>query len=165
MLNLRAYRNEDAKCVASWLKDEQEFMWWSAGKLGEFPLDPEKLNACYAADVASGEGFPRTMEEDGRVCGQMLMKKTDEETVHFGFIVVDGTQRGKGLGFAMLSMALEYAFHLRRAKRVTLNVFADNAPARRCYERLGFACAGETELEVNGEKRRAFLYEKRKNHG
>ena len=165
MLNLRAYRNEDAQCVASWLKDEQEFMWWSAGKLGAFPLDPDALNDFYAQGIASGEGFPRTMEEDGRVCGQMLMKKTDEETVHFGFIVVDSSQRGKGLGFAMLSMALEYAFHLRRAKRVTLNVFADNAPAIRCYERLGFACAGETELEVNGEKRRAFLYEKRKNHG
>ena len=165
MLNLRAYRPEDASAVAQWITSEEEFLWWSAGKLGEFPLDPEKLNAFYAQGIASGEGFPRTMEEDGRVCGQMLMKKTDEETVHFGFIVVDGSQRGKGLGFAMLSMALEYAFHLRRAKRVTLNVFADNAPARRCYERLGFACAGETELEVNGEKRRAFLYEKRKNHG
>ena len=161
MLNLRAYRNEDAKCVASWLKDEQEFMWWSAGKLGAFPLDPDALNDFYAQGIASGEGFPRTMEEDGRVCGQMLMKKTDDETVHFGFIVVDGSQRGKGLGFAMLSMALEYAFHLRRAKRVTLNVFADNAPAIRCYERLGFSRAGKFEMEIGGEKCRAYKYEKR----
>ena len=165
MLNLRAYRNEDAKCVASWLKDEQEFMWWSAGKLGAFPLDPDALNDFYAQGIASGEGFPRTMEEDGRVCGQMLMKKTDEETVHFGFIVVDGSQRGKGLGFAMLSMALEYAFHLRRAKRVTLNVFADNAPAIRCYERLGFTRAQAIELEIGGEKRAAYVYEKRRSHG
>jgi len=162
MLSLRAYKPEDAKAVASWLTNEQEFAWWSAGHLGAFPLDPDTLNAFYTEGIASGEWFPRTMEEDGRVCGQLLMRRKDEETVHFGFIVVDGSQRGKGYGFAMLSMALEYAFHLKRAKRVTLNVFADNAPAIRCYERLGFSCAGEFELNVGGEKRRAYRYEKKK---
>ena len=165
MLTLRAYRNSDAKEIAPWLADKQVFAWWSGGLLGEYPLDPDRLNAYYAPGVASGEWFPRTMEEDGRVCGQLLMRRMEEGRMHFGLIIVDPSIRGKGLGHAMLSMALEYAFALRGAKRVTLNVFADNAPARRCYERLGFACAGETELEVNGEKRRAFLYEKRKNHG
>lgn len=162
MLNLRSYKPEDAKYVASWLDNEQEFIWWSAGHLGEFPLDPNKLNAFYAEGIASGEWFPRTMEEDGRVCGQMLMRRKDEETVHFGFIVVDGSQRGKGYGFAMLSMALEYAFHLRRAKRVTLGVFCDNAPAIRCYERLGFSCTGEFEMEMDGGKYRALKYEKKR---
>ena len=167
MLNLRAYRNEDAAHVAAWLTGAEEFLWWSAGNLGEYPLDPQALNAFYAEGIASGEWFPRTMEEDGRVCGQMLMRWQDkgEGWLHFGFIIVDGTQRGKGLGFGMLSMALEYAFHIRQAKRVTLNVFADNAPAIRCYERLGFVRAQAIELEIGGEKRAAYVYEKRRSHG
>ena len=163
MLSLRAYKSEDAKHVAAWLTGEEEFLWWSAGNLGAYPLIPEALNAFYAEGIASGEWFPRTMEEDGRVCGQLLMRWKDkgEGWLHFGFIIVDGSQRGKGLGFAMLSMALEYAFHIRRAKRVTLNVFADNAPARRCYERLGFVRAGEFTQEIGGENVRFFTYEKR----
>jgi len=161
MLSLRAYKSEDAKHVASWMNSEEEFLWWSAGNLGAYPLEPEALNAFYAEGIASGEWFPRTMEEDGRVCGQLLMRRKDEERIHFGFIIVDGSQRGKGLGFAMLSMALEYAFHIRRAKRVTLNVFADNAPAIRCYERLGFARTGEFVLELGGREMRLFQYEKR----
>ena len=167
MLNLRAYKNDDAKHVASWLTGETEFLWWSAGKLGAYPLEADALNAFYAEGVAAGEWFPRTMEEDGRVCGQMLMRWQDkaEDWLHFGFIIVDGSQRGKGLGFAMLSMALEYAFHIRQAKRVTLNVFADNAPAIRCYERLGFVRAQAIELSVGVETRAAYVYEKRRTHG
>ena len=167
MLSLRAYRNEDAEHVASWLTNETEFDWWSAGKLGAFPLYPQRLNAFYAEGVASGDWFPKIMEEDGCVCGQMLMRWKDKEAgrLHFGFIVVDGSQRGKGLGFAMLSMALEYAFHIKRAEYVTLNVFADNVPAIRCYERLGFTRAQAIELEIGGEKRAAYVYEKRRSHG
>ena len=167
MLSLRSYRNEDAGDVASWLTNETEFIWWSAGKMGAFPLDPQRLNAFYAEGVASGDWFPKVMEEDGRVCGQMLMRWKDKEAggLHFGFIVVDGSQRGKGLGFAMLSMALEYAFHIKRAAYVTLNVFADNAPAIRCYERLGFVRVKEFDLEADGQKRPAYVYEKRRNHG
>ncbi|MBR5289127.1 MAG: GNAT family N-acetyltransferase [Clostridia bacterium] len=165
MLNLRAYQNEDAKHVAAWLTDEREFVWWSAGKLGSYPLDPEKLNALYAPGIAAGDWFPKVMEEDGAVCGQLLMRKVDEERVHFGFIVVNPAARGKGLGAAMLGLALEYAFHIKRARAVTLNVFADNAPAIRCYERLGFARVREYTEEIGGEKTRFFTYEKRKNHG
>ena len=167
MLNLRAFKDADANVVASWLTNEKEFAWWSAGKLGSYPLNSKALCAFYAPGVASGDAFPKTMEEDGEVCGQMLMRWEDksEGLIHFGFIVVDGSKRGKGLGFAMLSMALEYAFHVKRANRVTLNVFEDNAPAIRCYERLGFVRGETLEIEMNGETRRAYRYERRRNHG
>lgn len=163
MLSLRAYRKEDAKTIAAWSGDEQTFLWWSAGKLGEYPLDPDVLDAFYAPGVASGDWFPRVMEEDGCPCGQMLMRWQDkaEGILHFGFILVNPALRGRGLGQAMLCMALEYAFHLKRAKRVTLNVFADNAPAIRLYERLGFSRAQELEIPVGEEKMRAYRYEKR----
>ncbi len=161
LLSLRAYRNEDAAYVASWLKDEQVFAWWSGGTLGAYPLAPDTLNAYYAPGVASGEWFPRVMEEDGRVCGQLLMRRKEEGGIHFGLIIVDPDARGKGLGSAMLNLALEYAFHIKRAKRVTLNVFSENAPARRCYERLGFTCTGEFTAEIGGKEERLYGYEKK----
>lgn len=161
MLTLRAYRNEDAEKIAAWLGDEQVFAWWSGGTLGAYPLDPQRLSDYYAPGIASGEWFPRVLEEDGKVCGQLLMRRKEEGRIHFGLIIVDSAARGKGLGYAMLSLALEYAFSIRGAKRVTLNVFADNAPAIRCYERLGFIRTAEFTAQIAGREARLFGYEKR----
>ena len=163
MLSLRAYKAEDASQIAQWLRDEQVFIWWSAGNMGTYPLVSEKLNAYYAPGVAAGDWFPRVMEEDGKAVGSMLMRWKDREAgiLHFGFIVVNPDARGKGLGYAMLAMALEYAFYLKGAKRVTLHVFADNAAAIRCYERLGFTRTGEFTAEIDGKKARLYAYEKK----
>ena len=163
MLSLRTFKNADAEKIAAFAADEQVFSWWSAGLLGEYPLDPQRLADYYAQGSASGEWFPKVLEEDGVVCGQLLMRWKDKEEgrLHFGLIIVDPAARGKGLGHAMLSMALEYAFHIKGAKRVTLNVFADNAPAIRCYERLGFARTGEFTAQIGGRETRLYSYERK----
>lgn len=160
MLTLRAYRDEDAKKIAPWTADEQVFAWWSGGTLGAYPLDPDRLSSYYAPGIAAGDWFPRVMEEDGVVCGQLLMRRREEDRIHFGLIIVDPASRGKGLGSAMLNLALEYAFHIKGAKRVTLNVFADNAAAIRCYERLGFVRTDEFTTQIGGQEARLFRYEK-----
>ena len=38
----------------------------------------------------------------------------------------------------MLNLALQYAFQITGAKAVQLNVFSENAPAKQCYEKVGF---------------------------
>lgn len=164
MLTLRAYRETDAPKVASWLNDKNVFVWWSAGKLGDYPLEPARLNAFYAPGIAAGDWFPFVMEDDGEGVGQMLMRWKNKEAgwLHFGFIVVDGSRRGKGYGSGMLRLAFQKAFGELGASRVTLNVFEDNAPALRCYAALGFKQADEAWLTVGGESRRALVMEKRK---
>ena len=52
---------------------------------------------------------------------------------HLDQLFVDPEHQGEGLGTALLSTALA-----RMPLPVTLNVFEDNAPARRLYERHGF---------------------------
>ena len=142
--------------------EESVFLWWSAGHLGTYPLDPARLCAFYAAHE---DWMPKTMEDDGRVAGSMLMRRREDGGIHFGFIVVDSSARGKGYGSGMLRIALDHAFHALSAKYVSLNVFAHNAPAIRCYERLGFVRGETLEIEVSGEKRRAYRYDRRRNHG
>lgn len=163
MLTLRAYRPDDAGKVAGWLVDEEVFLWWSAGKLGDYPLSPERLNAFYAPHIAQGDWFPQTMEDDGEVAGGMLMRWKERKSgwLHFGFIVVDGSKRGRGYGSGMLNLAFEHAFKTLGASRVTLNVFADNLPAIRCYERLGFARESERTINIGGRKMKVFRYEKK----
>ena len=161
MLALRSFKAADAQKIAAFAADEQVFSWWSAGLLGEYPLDPQRLADYYAPGIASGEWFPKVLEEDGQVCGQLLMRRKEEDRIHFGLIIVNPAAHGKGLGHAMLSMALEYAFHIKGAKRVTLNVFADNAPAIRCYERLGFARTGEFTAQIGGSEATLYSYERK----
>lgn len=161
MLTLRAYQTGDAQTIASWIRDKTVFTWWSAGKLGAFPLGADTLAAAYKAALDAGDAFPRVLEEDGKPCGQLMMRRADAETMHFGYIVVDPDARGKGLGSAMLAMAMEFAFHIKGAKRVTLHVFAENAPAIRCYERLGFHRIAAFSMEIDGRQMRLYTYEKR----
>ena len=73
-------------------------------------------------------GFIHVSEEDdyyGGACG------------HIGDIVVAPEARGQGVGTALLAAAEDWA-RARGHRLITLNVFLDNAAARRVYERAGY---------------------------
>ncbi|HET6900032.1 MAG TPA: GNAT family N-acetyltransferase [Vicinamibacteria bacterium] len=73
-------------------------------------------------------GFIHVSEEDdyyGGACG------------HIGDIVVAPEARGQGVGRALLAAAEDWA-RARGYRLITLNVFLDNAGARRTYERAGY---------------------------
>jgi RimJ/RimL family protein N-acetyltransferase len=52
------------------------------------------------------------------------------------------SRRGTGLGAGAIELALGYAFEVRGAGRVWLDVLADNVRATRLYRRAGFADDG-----------------------
>ncbi|HAM68422.1 MAG TPA: hypothetical protein DCP68_02240 [Ruminococcus sp.] len=54
------------------------------------------------------------------------------------FVIVDHRLRGQGIGGEMLRLAVRQVFDTTDAEAVHLNVFAENAAARRCYEKAGF---------------------------
>ena len=64
-----------------------------------------------------------------------------------GFVIVDDSKRGKGLGKTLVSMAVDYAFCKLEATKVSLGVFENNPAAIRCYESVGFHRVGRQETE------------------
>ena len=98
--------------------------------------------------------YPITQEEFGFVDSLMAFTVLDEEKItgfftlrnpggkidelRIGFIILDPQQRGCGKGKEMLKLALEYAFELYGAKRVSLGVFENNESAYYCYKAAGF---------------------------
>ena len=68
--------------------------------------------------------------------------------IRFGFVIVDDSRRGKGYGKRMLELGLEYAFKILKARKVTIGVFENNAPAYHCYKALGFQEVQQEEYEV-----------------
>ena len=78
------------------------------------------------------------MADEGIVAFCSFWLVLDE--VHINNLAVRGDFRGRGVGTALLEHVIQ-AGAARGADRATLEVRRSNAPARRLYERLGFAVA------------------------
>lgn len=73
--------------------------------------------------------------------------------------IADVAARGGGCGTEAVRLLLEFAFDDLNLHRVFLHVFADNAAARRVYDKAGFATDGvlRQAVFVNGEYRDLIL--------
>ena len=141
MLRLRPYKPCDAKYVVSWITDEDMFLKWSAGRFGEYPLTEDGLNAHYSEAADNDKFWQMTaIDESGKPVGHFIMRFTDDamESIRLGFVIVDGSIRGKGYGKEMITLALKYAQDFLRVKEATLGVFENNPAALYCYKAAGF---------------------------
>lgn len=150
MLRLRPYKPCDANKIVSWIKDEETFYKWSAGRIDKYPICADDLNNHYDEFKDSDSFFQMTALDDTEVVGQLIMRFTDEEkkNLRFGFVIVDASKRGKGYGKGMIMLALQYAFDILKVDRVTIGVFDNNIPAYECYKRAGFNDNTDVENEV-----------------
>jgi RimJ/RimL family protein N-acetyltransferase len=141
MIRLRPYKLSDSEYIVNWFNDEVSFMKWCAGKF-TYPLTKEQLEEYYHKYEKDDNAWIMTaINEDGVPVGHILMRMADyrNESIHFGFIVVDSNMRGHGYGGEMVSLAVKYAFEILKVKRVTLIVFDNNNQAHCCYRTAGFA--------------------------
>jgi ribosomal protein S18 acetylase RimI-like enzyme len=100
--------------------------------------EAERLSAYDGADVYA------VLVEDGRAVAYGMLRGWDEgfDVPSLG-LAVHPDERGRGLG-RELTERLHDEARRRGATRVRLTVYADNEPARKLYERLGY------ELEETG---------------
>lgn len=64
------------------------------------------------------------------------------------YIFVDPDSAGRGIGTQVVKLMCAHAFSELGLEKVYLNTNADNAPARRVYEKCGFALEGVLRREV-----------------
>lgn len=140
MLRLRPYKACDATAIVSWIGDETAFRKWCADRYDRYPITAEDINRHYASLADSDSFYQMTAFDETGVVGHMIMRFTDEKksVLRFGFIIVDSKKRGMGYGKQMLQLAIQYAFDILKAARITLGVFENNAPAYHCYKAAGF---------------------------
>ncbi len=163
MIRLRPYKPCDAERVLSWCGDEETFLLWGGARFGAFPLPAEAVNRKYLTengDCAEPDNFyPVTACEGSEPVGHFIIRYLhgDPHILRFGWVIVDGSRRGRGIGRQMLTLGLRYAFGILGAEKVTIGVFEHNLPAYRCYRACGFRLAagqpGQTE-EILGEPQR-----------
>lgn len=156
MLKLREFQPPDAEKIVAWTGCEREFRMWCADRYEHFPITAEDMISMYEEQVKAGTFFPITaVDENDNVAGHLILRYTDEvhEEVRFGFVIVDSSMRGRGVGREMLELAKRYASGVLGAKRITLGVFENNSPALKSYKAAGFKeVGGSKEFEIFSEK-------------
>lgn len=129
-----------APIIARWPRDGQELFWLAPKTIP--PLTPAKV-----VGWAVPEGRPMLFKHDSvaEPIGYLELNPMPAEFSHywFGHCVIRPEFRGTGQGRLMIALALEFAFHAKRASRVSLVVFPENVQAIRCYRRVGFVDAGD----------------------
>ncbi len=150
MIRIRPYVASDEEKVLSWCDSEDTYYKWTAGTLGAHPITPDKFRKM--------SDMMRFTAMNGDVpVGYFIMRNPNGaiDELRIGYVLVDPSRRGAGVGKAMLRLGLSFAFELYRATKVTLAVFENNVSARACYEGIGFTETGNREIYViDGEERR-----------
>jgi N-acetylneuraminate synthase len=61
------------------------------------------------------------------------------KSAEYGILIGEAAARGRGVAHTASELILEHAFGSLGLERVDLTLFADNEPARRLYQKLGFS--------------------------
>ncbi len=146
MLKIAPFSNFDAPIILNWPQNETEFYWWSAGKFGTYPATPETVTEFYKNPDNRFCNICSVYDDNG-LCGHYTLRFLDDshKRLRLGFIILNPDCRGKGYGKAMLTLALNDIKERFPKTPISLGVFADNTPAIRCYQSLGFQFTGEEE--------------------
>ncbi|MDE6566100.1 MAG: GNAT family N-acetyltransferase, partial [Lachnospiraceae bacterium] len=125
--------------IKNWISDERTHAMWCANLI-KYPIEKENFDNVMlkAASMFCDSPYVATTD-DGKVVGFFCYSvnlSTNEGMLKF--VIVDPSQRGKGLGKVMLQLAIEYAFNITKVDAVQLNVFPENIRAQKCYQSVGF---------------------------
>lgn len=113
---------------------------WCADRYERYPVTPEDMNRYYERYIDGQRSRALTMVDGSDIVGYITLRipADDPEEQRLGFVIVDDSRRGCGLGKALVSMAIKYAYEELGATKVSLGVFENNPSAIHCYEAAGF---------------------------
>lgn len=148
-LTLRTYQPSDAAMIASWLKSEYLMRQWCADRYDRYPVMPEDINSYHEKYIDGQQSRALTMTDGDEIVGYITLRTPADDSTEqrLGFVIVDDSKRGRGLGNALVSMAVKYAFEELGATKVSLVVFENNPSAIHCYEAAGFHRVSLPETE------------------
>lgn len=122
---------------------------WCADRYEHYPVTPEDMNAYHERDIDGQHSRALTMTDDDDIVGYITLRTPADNPTEqrLGFVIVDDSKRGCGLGKSLVSMAIDYAFKVLKAAKVSLGVFENNLSAIHCYEAAGFQRVSRLDTE------------------
>ncbi|KXS37846.1 MAG: GCN5-like N-acetyltransferase [Halomonadaceae bacterium T82-2] len=132
--HLRPARGDDLDTVLAWPADAAASRRWAGPRL---PY-PTTANTAWMTLEASPENSFALVDADGALLGFGQLLRWDYRVVHLARLIVAPAQRGRGLGRELCRALIARASEAFEARRLTLNVYADNHTALSLYRSLGF---------------------------
>ena len=110
-LTLRPYQLSDVAMIASWLKSEYLMRQWCADRYEHYPVTPEDMNTYHERNIDGQHSRALTMTDGDDIVGYITLRipADDSTEQRLGFVIVDDSKRGRGLGKTLVSMAVKYA--------------------------------------------------------
>ena len=139
MIRLRPFKNTDIDKLIDWLEDPKVFTQWCLDKF-TYPLTHIQVKD-YLERIEKDENAwaMAALDQSGELVGHFLMRNANYEnnSIHMGFIIVDSSRRGQGIGKQMLEAAFTYASQVLGVHTVTLGVIDVHERAHKCYLKSG----------------------------
>lgn len=148
-ISIRPYQSSDAALITSWLKSEYLMRQWCADRYERYPVTPEEMNTYHERNIDGQHSRALTMTDGNDIVGYITLRTPADNPTEqrLGFVIVDDSKRGFGLGKSLVSMAVRYAFEELGATKVSLGGFENNPSAIHCYEAAGFHRVSRAESE------------------
>jgi ribosomal-protein-alanine N-acetyltransferase len=121
------------------------FRWWHIAEV--LPIEEDLFGAekwsagMFWNELASGHHYLVALDDAGRVAGYAGLALAPPAEAWVQNIAVRRDAQRAGLGRALLLALIRHA-EQRGARKMLLEVAADNAPAQRLYAQHGFAAVG-----------------------
>lgn len=142
MLRIIPFAPEHFATLTSWFGSEADLIQWG-GPAVTFPLNAAQLQVMLDERDKSPARLCWMAADDDQIVGHaQLAFDWRNGNASLGRVAVAPHARGRGIAAPMLRLVVEEAFSCGEIERVELNVYAQNAPAIRTYERLGFVAEG-----------------------
>lgn len=116
-----------------------------AGSGSWFPFTAEAARKRWEDSLQSApdERMLFAVEVAGEFIGTVALKHIDRRSQHAWLsIVLDGAHLGRGYGRDALRVLLRWAFGIQNFNRISLETWASNERALRCYRSVGFVEEG-----------------------
>ena len=164
-LTIKPYSSSYASTILSFTTDIESFYRWSAGVLGDYPIDEVKFNDRIKELKSSKLFYPYVVKLDEEVIGFFTLRYRVENVndLTIGFVIIDPKYRGFGYGKKMLELAINLAFNKFKSDGVNLRVFKDNLDAYKCYKSVGLKENGVTDSYLLLDKKWDVIEMEKKN--
>lgn len=136
MATLRPFVETDLNYLNAWIDNPEVALLWT-GRAIALPISAAQIEEFHSAS----ESVTALMiiATNGAPIGYLETHLKEEQSMHLARILLGNKNfRGKGLMQLVLKSLADELFNNTPTRRMTLNVFAENQAAYRCYRKVGF---------------------------
>lgn len=164
VIELQPFTQEDFFRLIKWSGDKHFLLKW-AGPWFKYPLDEQQLEKYLSGAVGANPAskiWKAVIPEKNFVFGHIELSHIELEngTAALSRVLIGEEKlRGKGLGTAMISAAINEGFNVIGLHRIHLFVVDFNDAAINCYKKLGFKIEGHLKEFRKVDDERWSLYQ------